>query len=164
MEEINSTVTPQFDGELSFKNTRKKVFRIDEDNNRFIQLNTSDLGAVTRLRDIYPKLSETVGKYADLKVSELDDENSIAEEDMNKIADAIQDMDSEVRGIIDYIFDSNVSSVCAPEGTMFDMFNGQFRFEIIMEEIFKLYESNLSLEYRKMKARIDSKAKKYTGR
>ena len=156
MEEINSTVTPQFDGELSLQSTRKKVFRIDDDNNRFIRLNTSDLGVIARLQDMYPKMTELASKYADKKLDDMD-----SDEGMNQLADIIRDMDAEMRGLIDYVFDSDVSINCAPDGTMFDMFNGQFRFEIIIEELSKLYESNLSLEYRKMKARIDAKASKY---
>lgn len=156
MEEINSTVQPQFDGELSFQSTRKKVFRIDDDDNRAIRLNTADLGVIARLQDMYPKMTELASKYADRKIENMNDEDALSQ-----LGDIIRDMDAEMRGLLDYVFDSDVSSACAPNGTMFDMFNGQFRFEIIIEELSKLYESNLSLEYRKMKARIDAKANKY---
>ena len=159
MAEINSQTRPSFDGEVSFESTRKKIFRIDGDDNRVLSLNTSDLGIVSRLRDAYPKMSELTSKYAERKLDEVDDEESI-----NQFADILQEMDLDMRGLVDYIFDSDVSKVCVPDGTMFDMFNGQFRYEIIIEEISKLYESNLSMEYRKMKARVDAKANKYIGK
>ena len=38
-----------------------------------------------------------------------------------------------MRELIDFIFQANVSSVCADDGTMADPLNGQFRFEHIIE-------------------------------
>ena len=154
MAEINSV--PQIDAELSLEQTRKKVIRVEGDDNRLLRLNTSDLNILVRLKEVYPKMAELTKKAAEKKLD--------GDAGMDEVADYIHDLDLEMRGFIDFIFDSDVSDVCVPDGTMFDMFNGQFRFEIIIEQLAKLYETNVSLEYRKMKSRVNKKAGKYTGR
>ena len=59
---------------------------------------------------------------------------------------------------VDYIFDSNVSEVCVPSGNMFDLHNGMFTYEYIIEALGDLYEKTISKEY---KARL-LKMKKHT--
>ena len=70
--------------------------------------------------------------------------------------------DAEMRELMDYLFDSPVSAVCAPQGSMYDPFNGKYRFEHIMETLFALYESNIEAEYKKMKANVNKRTAKYT--
>ena len=71
-------------------------------------------------------------------------------------------IDMEMRQLVDEIFDSNVSEVCAPSGSMFDPFNGTFRYEHIIDVLSKLYKNNLNSEFKKMSARIRKKTSKYT--
>ena len=160
MEEINST-TQTFDGEVSFEQSRRKRIRIDGDDDRILLLNLSDLNIVVRMKEVYPQMSELSKKAAKAKIEELKDDDIST---IDKVAEIISELDSDMRGCMDYIFDAKVSEVCAPEGTMFDMFNGQFRYEIIMDELSKLYASNVSLEYNKMRSRIQARARKYTGK
>lgn len=160
MEEINST-TQTFDGEVSFEQSRRKRIRIDGDDDRILLLNLSDLNIVVRMKEVYPQMSELSKKATKVKIEELKDDDVST---MDKVAEIISELDSDMRGCMNYIFDAKVSEVCAPEGTMFDMFNGQFRYEIIIDELSKLYASNVSLEYNKMRSRIQARARKYTGK
>ena len=142
MEEINST-TQQFDGDVSFQQSRRKRIRVDGDDNRVLLLNLSDLGIVVRMKEAYPQMNEISRKATRAKVEELKDDDAST---IDRVAEVISELDTDMRGLMDYVFDANVSQMCAPEGTMFDMFNGQFRFEIILDELSKLYENNVSLE------------------
>ena len=129
---------------------KKKKFRINGDNNKILELNVSDMGIVARLGEAYPKLEalqKKVGDFADT-ASEAD------------IAKKLEEIDSEMRELIDFIFDSNVSEICASDGSMYDPINGMFRYEHIMDTLTTLYESNLNAEFKKMKARVNKYAKK----
>lgn len=149
----------EFDGDIDLSVTRKKRFRIDRDNNRFLELNVSDMGILTRLDNLYPKL-EKLSQDASLKqLNQLEESD---ERVITKLSNALIKIDMEMRKILDEIFDSNVSEICAPNGTLFDPFNGEFRFEHIIDVLTKLYENNLNSEFKKMSAKIKKKTSKYT--
>ena len=149
----------EFDGDIDLSATRKKRFRIDGDNNRYLELNTSDMSIVTRLDNLYPKL-EKLSQEASLK--QLNKQDMDDEKALSKISNALIKIDMQMRSILDEIFDSNVSEVCAPSGSMFDPFNGEFRFEHIIDILTKLYEHNLNAEFKKMSAKIKKRTAKYT--
>lgn len=141
--------------------TRKKRFRIDGDPNKIIELNTSDFSVISRLRDKYPELLELANmRGAEVpEFSEDDDEES----KITVTGDFIDAIDQRMREGIDYIFASPVSAVCASDGTMYDLFNGKFRFEYIIEKLGALYNENVSREYKKMSKRLHKHTSKYTG-
>lgn len=147
-----------FDGDIDLSMTRKKRFRIDGDNNRYLELNTSDMTIINRLDNLYPKLQKL---SQDAAVKQLDKEEA-DEKSITRISNALAKIDKQMRSIIDEIFDSNVSEMCAPSGSMFDPFNGTFRFEHIIDVITKLYENNLNSEFKKMSAKMKKRTSKYT--
>lgn len=135
--------------------TRKKRFRIDGDDNRIIELNTSDMTILNRLDEADKQLRELADK-ATFGLSETGDDDN---------ADAVKELlatDKQMRAIIDYLFDAPVSGVCAPDGSMYDPFNGKYRFEHIMEILFALYEKNISEEIKKMRKNVQKHTDKYT--
>ena len=139
---------------------RKKRFRIDGDNNKILELNTSDLGIIDRLRKAYPKLQKLSDKAASIKFDV--DENSDDMEDIAMVADALKDVDAEMRSIVDELFEAPVSDVCATDGTMYDLFNGKYRFEYIVDTIGGLYETNLTKELKKLSEKASKHTSKYT--
>lgn len=153
------TKTVEFDGDIDLSATRKKRFRIDGDNNRYLELNTSDMSIITRLDNLYPKLQKL---SQDAAVKQLDKEETDEDKTLSKISQALTKIDVQMRQILDEIFDSNVSEVCAPAGSMFDPFNGTFRFEHIIDVLTRLYENNLNEEYKKMNVRMKKRTAKYT--
>lgn len=148
--------------DINLSAIRKKRFRIDGDNNRILELNTSDLGVLSRIKEAYPKLQELNERaIQDWPNSEAD---HVGEEDYEAVVNVLKGIDTEMRQLIDYIFNSNVSEVCAPDGTMYDPIDGQFRFEHIINCLVALYENNIDLEVKQISNRVRKYTDKYTGK
>ena len=135
--------------------TRNKRFRIDGDDDRIIELNTSDMTILNRINDADKKLRE----LADYATFDVEDTAENQEEAITKLIST----DKQMREIIDYLFNSNVADICAPNGSMYDPFNGKYRFEHILETLFALYEKNINDEYKKMKKNVEKHTNKYIG-
>ena len=118
--------------------TRKKQFTIDGDENRIIELNTSDMSILSRIQDSYQKLEDLSNRAM-----------SMSDSDFEETAKTLKEIDGEMRDLINYIFDSDIADTCAPEGTMYAVFNGQFRFEHILDRLISLYENNMDKEFKK---------------
>lgn len=136
----------------------KKRFRINGDNDRILELNTSDMSILSRLKEVYPKLNSLAVKMNELNFEDTDDE----EADITKLSEMWESIDSEMRDLVDYIFQANVSEVCAVEGSMYDPYNGQFRFEWIIDTLSGLYEENLAQEFKLITQRVQKHTSKYT--
>lgn len=156
---ISAPAEPEVtDIDLGF--VEKKKFRIAGDFNRMLTLNVSDLNITARLSTGYPKLKALLAEAQEKVASipdDLDDEQLLA-----SMADALTDIDKKMRDIIDYIFDTNASEVCAPSGNMFDPVGGQWRFERILDKLTGLYANGLNAEFNKIKNKVESKTSKYT--
>lgn len=138
---------------------KKKKFRINGDNSKILELNVSDMGIVTRLKESYPRLNSLMDEVAD-KFSEIPDDVT-NEEELTKLSDAISAIDNKMRAEMDYIFNSNVSEICGSDGSMWDPIEGSFRYEHIIDKLTKLYENNLDKEYANIKRRVEDTAGKY---
>ena len=162
MEEYMLT-EPKNDGiiDISIPEIQKQRFRING-SSEILELNVSDMGIITRLKNIYPKLDD-LAKEASLELSDSTDELDEFDE-LVKASDALQKIDASMRDLIDEIFDAPVSEIAAPSGTMFDPFNGEFRFEHIIKKISDLYDKNLSKEFDKVHTKMKRHTKKYTGK
>ena len=143
--------------DIDLSATRKKRIRVDGDDNRILELDTSDMNIVVRLRDGYEKLESLMKEINDLQFSDTGDIKT----DITELGDAVEDIDTKMRNVLDEIFDSNVSEICAPSGSMYDMFNGEYRFEHILKALTPLYENNIDKEYEKMKKRVQKHTDKY---
>lgn len=149
---------------------RKKRFRInldDGDDNRILALNVSDIGVVNRLSEGYERLTKLDAKVATLgstKPIEADDSDEAAQTKIREFTDKLKEIDSEMRSVIDYIFDSNVCEVCCPYGSMYDPVNGKLRYEHIIDALMNLYSTSLASEMEKTKKKIKSHTAKYTGK
>lgn len=155
----------KYDGELDLSLSKRKRFRIDGDDSRVLELNTSDLNLITRLRSVYPQLKDIAqNAFKDLPDAVIEDENYdfMEDEATSKLSEALQDADTKMRSLIDYIFDSNVSELCAPHGSMFDPINGKLRFEHIIDTLAPLYETDISTEMNKVTANVSKHTAKYT--
>lgn len=148
--------------DLDLSVVRKKRLRLDGDDNRILELNTSDLSIVTRLSEAYPKLNELQSKLGNMVSDDNEDENDV-EKSLNTMSTKLKEIDTGMRELVDYIFDSNVSEVCVPSGSMYDPINGQFRYEHLITILTGLYEQNLAAEMRRVKARMKTHTDKYTG-
>ena len=138
----------------------KKKFRINGDFNRMLELNVSDLNIASRLKKGYPQLKELL-EEAQEKITSIPTDGDDAEV-LGQLADRLEEIDKKMRGIIDFIFDTNASEICAPSGNMFDPVGGQYRFERILDKLTTLYANGLNAEFNQIKNRVESKTSKYT--
>lgn len=153
----NDTVDDIVDIDVDLSATRKKRLRINGDNSKIIELNLSDMNIGKRLDVEYKKLRKYMDSVKDIAVNPDNDEDSL-----RLSYERFEEIDKKMRECVDNIFDYPVSEVCAPTGSMYDMFSGAFRFEHIIDTLTKLYENNLNTEYHKMLNRVNSTAAKYT--
>lgn len=145
--------------------TSKKRFRIDKNNDRILELNVSDMNIVQRISETYPKLTalqEKASKVMEGINPSADDPTDVVMKDATTISERLKEIDTEMRRLLDYMFDSNVSEVTAPDGSMYDPFNGSFRFEHIITVLMKQYEENLQAEFGKMEKQLKKHTEKYT--
>lgn len=133
--------------------TRKKRFRIDGDDSRIIELNTSDMTILNRLDESERRL-KALAESANVDLTGEDETDSA-------VVTRLLATDKEMRDIIDYLFDSHIADICAPDGSMYDPFNGKYRFEHILETLFTLYEQNISDEIKKMRRNVQKHTDKY---
>ena len=162
MEKVTNTTNDIID--LDFSPIRKQRFRIDGDDNKIISLNLSDMGLLTRLNDIYPKLFNILSKVKDTaaevkQIPEDDEFDEEREDALNKFTDTLKDIDNEMKKMVDSIFNEPVADVFSTDGAMYDMVDGKFRFEHIIDRLLPLYGERYSAEAKKMKQRISEKTK-----
>lgn len=147
--------------DLNISAIKKKRFRINGDSNKILELNTSDLSIASRLSKSYERLTKCMDEVGKI-LSDIPDEGAVPEEVEDTITEQLKKVDDKMRKEIDFIFDAPVSKVCADGGSMYDPFEGMFRFEHIIDALTKLYENNLNSEFNKMKKRVSAKTSKYT--
>lgn len=148
--------------DLDLSITSKKKFRFDKDDNRIVEINTSDMNLMQRVSVAYPKLQELQTKAS--KLTDGLDVEANAIDDLNTMAERLSAVDAEMRELLDYMFDAPVSAAAAPEGSMYDPFNGSFRFEHIIALVMKQYEDNLQSEFNQMEKQLKKHTNKYTRR
>lgn len=141
---------------------QKKRFRINGDNNKILELNTSDLNILSRLTDAYERLQKYMEEVGKVLSSLPDDGDELTEASEKAISKQLNDIDQNMKKEVDYIFNAPVSAICSDGGSMYDPFDGAFRYEHIIEAILRLYERNLDKEFNKMKKRVSTKTSKYT--
>lgn len=144
--------------DLSGLKNRTKI-EINGEPDKFIELDLSDMGLVTRLNEEMPKLYSFADELGKVEIN--DDDPDII---VKKTAEQISKADSKMREVVNRIFDYDVCSVCVPTGTMIDSINGRFRFEILIDIIGELYNQNITAETKRIKARINQHTQKYVGR
>ena len=86
-----------------------------------------------------------------------------SDEGLAKFATKLDDIDRDMRNLVDELFQANVSEVCCDDGTMYDLYGGMMRFEHIISKLSELYENNFDKEVAKVRARIKKHTSKYTG-
>jgi hypothetical protein len=149
--------------DLDLSITKKKKFRFDKDDNRIIEVNTSDMNLIQRVSTAYPRLQELQTKASKLTEG-LDIEEGSGIDELSTMAERLSAVDTEMRDVLDYMFDAPVSAAAAPTGSMYDPFNGSFRYEHIIAIMMTQYEQNLQSEFGKMEKQLKKHTDKYTGR
>lgn len=149
--------------DLDLSITNKKKFRFNKDDTKIVEINTSDMNLLQRVSVAYPKLEALQEKSTKLTEG-LNPEGNRAIEDIATMAERLAEIDKEMRGLIDYMFDAPLSAAVAPSGSMYDPFNGSFRYEHIIAVMMSQYEENLQSEFGKMEKQLKKHTDKYTRR
>ena len=157
-EEKKLVEEPIVDVDVDLSAIRKKRIRINGDNSKILELNISDMNITNRLRTAYNKLIEMITEVREALPDDMDD---LSEEDNDKITEALNEIDNRMREQVDYIFNAPVSEKCADDGSMWDPYDGSFRFEHIIEALVGLYENNLSSEFSKMKSNVNAQLQEH---
>ena len=152
--------------DLDLSITQKKKFRFDKDDTRIVEINTSDMNLMQRVNIAYPKLQALQEKASKLTEGVEMDETmeSRAIDGLAIMAERLSEVDAEMREMLDYMFDAPISAAAAPNGSMYDPFNGSFRYEHIIALVMKQYEDNLQSEFNKMEKQLKKHTDKYTRR
>jgi hypothetical protein len=145
--------------DINIDSVKKQKFRINGED--ILELDTGDVNIITRLKEVYPKLNKLAAQ-ATSKVDLTDD--MPIEEQLDKMADALKEIDEQMRKYVDYIFDSNVSEVCAKNSSMYTPYAGKFKFEHITETLGALYANRIDTEAKLLSKRLRSHTEKYTGK
>lgn len=138
---------------------QRKRYRINGDDSKILELNPTDFNFTVRFKEAYPKLTDCENEIKTLGVS---DESSDNIKSVESFADKLKELDTRMCELIDYIFDSNVSELCCDGGSMYDFTEGFMRYEVIIDSLIKLYESNLTSEAKKIQKRVKQHTAKYT--
>ena len=142
--------------DISLSAINKKKIRIDGDDSRILELNTSDLGIFGRLKKSEDDITQLTKDAMSNWPEDSDDDA------MEITAKIFENTDKRMREIMDFIFDAPVSELCAPTGTMFDPINGKFRYEHIMDVLGSVYETDIESEVKQMSSRVKKHTDKYT--
>lgn len=135
---------------------RKERFTIDGDKERFIELNTGDVGIISRYAKAIPEINKWSEVVDSLNFNTDSDESCI------EFNTKFKEADNYMRQIINELFDYDVCGVCVGDnGSMFDITNGKFNFEVIVEQLFSLYDKTISDETKRLQKRMRSHTDKY---
>ena len=162
---VNATTPDVID--LNLPDLQSKRFRIDGDDNRILVLNTSDMNILSRLKEVYPKLvtlTQDAVKKLPMDMDIPEDEFTVDSEAVTTMVDVLTEIDTKMRELIDYLFNSNVSEMCAPNGSMYDPVNGKFRYEHIIDTLSKLYTDDITSGVNQITARVKKHTDKYVKR
>lgn len=143
--------------DINLDGVEKQKFRIN--GKSILELDTSDLNIISRLREVYPKLN----KLANEATQNVNiEDNTPVEKQLDEMADVLQTIDTKMREYVDYIFDSNVSEICAPHKSMYSPHGGKFTYEHITETLGALYANKIDEEAKLLSARMRKHTNKYT--
>lgn len=143
--------------DIDLKATARRKFRIDGDNSRLVELDPSDISIVTRIEEADSAFKECINQ-----LQELANAKTETDEELYETGRKFKEIDQQMRQLVDNIFQSNVSEVCAPTGSMYDPIKGKFRYEYIIEALLNFYQGNIQKEFKEMNNRVSRRTSKYT--
>lgn len=145
--------------DLFIPEIEKKRFRINGDDNKILEIDTNDLGILTRLHEKFEELDK-LALEANTTESELSDDDDEFTT-LTKVGRTLKEVDDEMRKILDDIFNANVSETCATKN-LYSPENGKWFFEVIIERVIPLCNRDINDGFRKMELRANKHTAKYT--
>ena len=134
----------------------KKEYTINGDKEKVIKLNPNDMGIVARTSDAIAMINELEEKYRKLFTSEEPTDDELA-----TFTAQFKEIDAGLREAVNFLFDYDVCSVCAGDGSMLDPQDGEYRYAVIINTLMTLYQDTISRETDKLIATMKKKVDKY---
>ena len=147
--------------DISIAPGKIKKFRIDGDDNRIIRLDVSDNNVAVRASERIPALKELEQQIRDFGKSSEDEDGDDVEARLVRFATEYKNIDSAMKAHIDYIFNADVSEACCNGASMYDIIDGYMRYEIIFDQLRRLYDAESASELKKVKERVAKHTAKY---
>ena len=145
--------------------TKKKRFSVGGDVNNVVELDTSDLGVANRLSRSMKDFKDIENKWNALNESAdtiiNTDDLDAAMTSTEDFSNQFEELEKQVRKIIDEVFDSDVADKCLGNSSAFSPVNGYFKYEHIITALLNCYEQQIKDEAPKFNAR---KINKYTNK
>lgn len=138
---------------------RTKTFTIDDDPNRVIELDPSDMGVIGRLDEAIPKIDAIMKEFVDAG-------KELAGNGGTGFGTALKELDARMREVVNTVFDYDVCTVCVPKGTLLDVVSDsdKFKFEVIIESLSNVYEDTIIGDLTRVQNRMNEHTKKYTAK
>lgn len=136
--------------DIAIPQIEKTRFRINGDNDKVIWLNTNDTNILKRLDTGYQDLFNL-----SKDVSELDGVDTDNEEYMKHLTSELDKLDKAMKDKLDYIFDEKISEIILGTNSAYDVKDGKFMFEHIIETLGDLYATSFADEFAKLKKRVN---------
>lgn len=155
---MNDTVKTNVDTIDISLDIPKTRIRIDNDDSKALYLNLSDPNIGTRFSEAFSDM-ENYFKNTEKAVDGGEEKSN--REKLDECGKAMKAADDKIKSCIDYIFDSNVSEVCAGNASMFSAKNGVMLFEKIIDTLSGLYAETLSREMKAFSDRMKKHTEKY---
>lgn len=144
------------DSILRVRGAAKKRFQI-EGTDKYIELNTSDVGIIERLEAAYIEMMSLGDRAVEIKAQDLEPNS----EESKALFAELNDIDKKLRNILDKIFNSSVADACDGGGHMYDPVEGLYRFEVILSDVMTPIDGNIQKELAKLAKRRAEHTKKY---
>lgn len=144
----------------------KKEYTINGDKNKILKLNPNDMGIIARTGDAIAMINELETKYQQLfnTPEEESSDDMPSNEALTQFSANFKEIDNGIREAINFLFDYDVCSVCASDGSMFDPQDGEYRYAVIIETLMPLYADTITEETNKVMAKMQKKVEKYVNR
>lgn len=156
----NLTKNTNIDGNINLGfSINKKRFSVGGDTSKIIEFDPSDIGVANRLSKSMSKFKELENKWQQLnesatKLSESNtDDLDTAIDDTKDFSEKFDKLESEIKNIIDYVFDSDVADKLLGNSSAFSPVNGYFKYEHIIQAMLNCYEQSIKDEAPKFNAR-----------
>lgn len=155
---MNDTVITNNDTIDISLNIPKQRIRINNDDSKVLYLNLSDPNIGARFNEA---ASDIENFFKNIEKTDDSGAEKTNREKLDEYGKIMKAADDKMKSCIDYIYDSNVSEVCAGNASMFSMVNGAMLFENIIDILSGLYAERLSSEMKTFSARMKKHTQKY---
>ena len=140
---------------ISFNNGYKE-YKINDDENAVIRINTTDMKIIDRANEAKKNFNEIMKKYEDIENQNLPDD---------KVFSLVSECDRDIREQINYIFGSDVCTAAFGNANCISPCGGQPLFMNFINAIIPLIEKDIAKEQKLSAKKIEkytSQAKKFS--